>query len=125
MSTAMMVFAVIAALFHLMAFVMESLLFMRPQIHKRFNAKTKEEAEATRLFAFNQGFYNLFLVVGLVGGMILWQTGMMVVGSTLVIFTCASMVGAGCVLFYSSPKMLRVALYQAVPPAVVLVLHFT
>ncbi len=124
MTTAMIVFATIACLFHLMAFVMESLLFMRPAVYKRFNAKTRQEAEATRLFAFNQGFYNLFLVAGCVGGMLMWQAGAYVEGGTLVLFTCACMVGAGCVLFYSSPRMWRVALYQAVPPGIVVGLYF-
>lgn len=124
MNTIIVISAVVAALFHLLAFVLESLLFMRPAVHKRFNARTTEEAQSARLFAFNQGFYNLFLTLGCLCGLVLWYQGIETVGSTLVMFTCASMFGAGCVLFYSSPKMLRVALYQAIPPAIVLGMYF-
>ena len=124
MNSAMIVFAVIACLFHLMAFVLESLLFMRPKVHKRFGARTTEEAQAVRLMAFNQGFYNLFLVVGCVAGMLLWQQGNVPMGSALVLFTCASMTAAGLVLAMSAPEKIRVALYQAVPPAIVLGLYF-
>lgn len=120
MSTTILIFALVAALFHLLAFTLESLLFMRPTVHKRFNARTPEEAQATRLFAFNQGFYNLFLTIGCLLGLWLWHQGNITVGSTLVLFTCASMLGAAMVLLYSSPKMLRVALYQGLPPAIVI-----
>jgi putative membrane protein len=120
----MIVFGVIASLFHLLAFVLESLLFMRPKVHKRFGAGTTEEAQAVKLMAFNQGFYNLFLVIGCVTGMLLWQSGNAATGIPLLLFTCASMAGAGVVLAFSAPGKLRVALYQAVPPAIVLVAYF-
>lgn len=123
MTTAMMIFAVIAGLFHLLAFVLESLLFMRPKVYRRFGAKTEAEAQAVQLMAFNQGFYNLFLVIGCVGGLVLWQMGNAAVGAPLLLFSCASMVGAGVVLAFSAPGKLRVALYQAVPPAMVIALY--
>lgn len=120
MSTVILIFALIAALFHLLAFTLESILYMRPAVHRRFNAKTPEEAQASRLFAFNQGFYNLFLTLGCLLGLVLWHQGQVTVGSTLVLFTCASMLGAASVLFFSAPGMLRVALYQGLPPAIVI-----
>ena len=123
MNNIILVFAVLAGLFHVLAFVLESLLFMRPAVHRRFNAKTTEQAEATRLFAFNQGFYNLFLAAGCFGGLWLWYSGNAVIGSTLVLFTCACMLGAALVLL-GSTRMLRPALYQGLPPAIVLGMYF-
>ena len=123
MSLVMIIFAVLACLFHLMAFVMESLLFMRPAIHKRFGARTTEQAEAVRLFAFNQGFYNLFLVIGCLLGMWLWGTGHVAAGSALLLFSCASMAAAGVVLFASAPDKLSAAVMQALPPAMVILLY--
>ncbi|MGB1582121.1 MAG: DUF1304 domain-containing protein [Nevskiales bacterium] len=123
MSITMTILAVVACAFHLMAFVLESVLFMQPKVHKRFGARTTEQAEAARLFAFNQGFYNLFLVVGCVTGMLLWQAGHVAVGSTLLLFTCASMAAAGIVLLLSAPNKASAALMQALPPALVIILY--
>lgn len=123
MTITMTVLAIVACAFHLLAFVLESLLFMRPQVHKRFGARNTEQALAARLFAFNQGFYNLFLVAGCVGGMISWESGHYAVGATLVLFTCASMAAAGLVLLASAPNKASAALMQAVPPAMVILLY--
>ena len=97
---------------------METLWFMRPGIHRRFGAATTADAEARRLFAFNQGFYNLFLAVGVFIGLgLLHAGGNPVVGQTLVLFSCASMLGAGVVLFFSAGRpMLRAAIMQGVFP---------
>ena len=60
MITAGMIFAGLAALVHVYIFVMESLRWTAPRTRATFGT-TLEEAEVTKLFAFNQGFYNLFL----------------------------------------------------------------
>lgn len=122
MTITVWVFALLACMFHVMAFVLESLLFMRPKVHKRFGAKTTQEAEVLRLFAFNQGFYNLFLAAGCLGGLIGWELGHYAVGATLVLFTCGCMTGAGLVLLASAPNKASAALMQAVPPAMVCLL---
>jgi putative membrane protein len=124
MSTTIIVFASIGILFHTLAFVLESLLFMRPAVYKRFQSRNEEEAKAARLFAFNQGFYNLFLAAGCLAGLLLWHHGIALVGATLVMFTCACMLGAALVLLYTSRRMWRPALYQGLPPAMVLGLYF-
>ncbi|MDX1496804.1 MAG: DUF1304 domain-containing protein [Salinisphaeraceae bacterium] len=123
MTITMLALAIFACLFHLLAFVLESCLFMRPQVHKRFGARSTEQAEAARLFAFNQGFYNLFLVIGCVTGIVAWDLGHDLVGSTLVLFTCASMAAAGLVLLISAPNKLSAALMQGLPPALVIILY--
>ena len=112
------VFALLAAALHVLIFCMESLWFMRPSVHKRFGAATTADAEARRLFAFNQGFYNLFLAIGVFVGLALLHIGGTVtVGRTLVLFSCACMLGAGVVLFLSAGRrMLRAATIQAIFP---------
>lgn len=111
-------FALLAALLHVLIFCMESLWFMQPKVHKRFGAATPADAEARRLFAFNQGFYNLFLALGIfVGLAMLHFGGNAVVGQTLVLFNCACMLGAGIVLFFSAGRqMLRAAVMQGIFP---------
>jgi putative membrane protein len=124
MTATILIFAGVAILFHVMAFVLESLLFMRPAVYRRFQAQNQEQARATQLFAFNQGFYNLFLAAGCAAGLVIWRQGDAVVGSTLVMFTCACMLGAALVLLYTSRRMWRPALYQGLPPAIVLAAYF-
>ncbi|MGH8826646.1 MAG: DUF1304 domain-containing protein, partial [Jiangellaceae bacterium] len=73
-----------------------------------------------RLWAFNQGFYNLFLAVGAIGGVVILNVGDETVGRTLTLFCCACMAAAGLVLFASERRLWRSALAQSVPPLIVL-----
>ena len=57
-----LVFTAFAALLHVYIFWMESLAWDGPQARKTFGVPDAER-EATRAFAFNQGFYNLFLAI--------------------------------------------------------------
>ncbi len=125
MNIASQVFAGIAAALHVLIFCMESLWFMRPQVYKRFGANTAADAEARQLFAFNQGFYNLFLAIGCGLGLVFLQIpDCVTAGRTLVLFTCASILGAGLVLLYSGGRrMLRAAVMQAGPPLLAIGLY--
>src|SRR5687768_8095166 len=67
-------FAWIAVVFHVAAFVMESVLFERPAV-QRFLLGRTEAAPGVRLWAFNQGFYNLFLAAGPAAGLIAGYAG--------------------------------------------------
>jgi|SRR5438105_8556379 len=118
MNFASQFFAFLAAALHVLIFCMESLWFMRPSVHRRFGAATTADAEARRLFAFNQGFYNLFLAIGVFAGLALLHLGGdVVLARTLVLFNCACMLGAGVVLFVSAGRqMLRAAVMQAAFP---------
>lgn len=108
----------IAALIHVYFFVLESLWFMRPAVWGRFGIESEADAEVTRSFAYNQGFYNLFLAVGVAIGLVLVGVGQAAAGLAIVLFACGSMIAAGVVLFAHSPSFLRAAAIQAVPPAV-------
>jgi len=112
------VFVVIAGLFHVVVFAMESLLFSRPSTYRRFLVKDETELAAARPLAFNQGFYNLFLAAGALGGLI-WGGDK---GHAIALFACACMAGAGVVLVASDRRMIRAAAAQAVPPIIALVL---
>ncbi len=118
MSVIAQVFVVIAGLFHVVVFAMESLLFSRPSTYRRFLVKDETELAAARPLAFNQGFYNLFLAAGALGGLI-WGGDK---GHAIALFACACMAGAGVVLVASDRRMIRAAAAQAVPPIIALVL---
>jgi putative membrane protein len=110
--------AVLAALIHAWFFVLESLWFMRPAVWQRFGLASDAEARVTRSFAFNQGFYNLFLAIGVAIGLGLTVAGHGDAGRAIVLFACGSMVAAGLVLMLRNPAYLRAASIQAVPPLV-------
>ncbi len=111
-------FAVLAALLHVWFFVMESVLWRRPAVWARFRIGSQADADLIAPMALNQGFYNLFLALGALGGVWLARTsGDGAVGQAIALFACACMVGAGLVLVISDRRFLPAALIQAVPPA--------
>jgi putative membrane protein len=109
------IFFAIAGLIHLYIFVMESFLWGRPRINKAFGMSA-EVMTKNRLFAFNQGFYNLFLALGAFAGIGLGMAGYASVGLTLEVYAGLSMVGASLVLLYSQPKLAVPAFIQGCPP---------
>ena len=44
--------------------------YRRPAVHRRFGVRTEAEVEATAFGMYNQGFYNLFLAIGTLVGVI-------------------------------------------------------
>jgi putative membrane protein len=110
--------AVVAALIHAYFFVLESLWFMRPAVWRRFGMSSDADAEVARSFAYNQGFYNLFLAAGIAIGLVLVGVDQAAAGHAIVLFACGSMVAAGVVLVVHNPRFLRAAAIQAVPPIV-------
>ena len=123
MNAVAQVFAVIAGVLHVVFFMLESVLFRRAFVQRAFLVRP-ENAAAVRTWAFNMGFYNLFLAAGAIAGVILLHTGDSTVGRTLTLFSCASMFLASIVLFVSDPRVgrLRSVALQGVPPLVVLLL---
>jgi putative membrane protein len=114
------VFAWIAVLFHVAAFAMETVLFDRPAV-QRILLGRQETAAGVRLWAFNQGFYNLFLAAGPAAGLIAGYAGNGTAGRTLVIYGCAFMAACGIVLFVSDRRLWRGMLGQSVPPLIALI----
>jgi putative membrane protein len=113
--------AAVAALVHVWFFVLESVLFERPTVFRRFGLGSPEDAAIVRPMAFNQGFYNLFLAAGTVVGLVLVGMGEVAAGRAIVLFACACMVGAGIVLVATSRRFLTAAALQAGPPLVAIV----
>ena len=90
--------AALAGLIHVLFFCMESLWWTKPAVYRRFRS-TEAQALVTKSLAFNQGFYNLFLAVGVLGGLVLVATGHGGAGMILAAWSCASMLAAAVVLF--------------------------
>jgi len=116
------IFVFVAALIHLLIFFMESVLWSKPAIWKRFGVKSEDDAATLRPMAFNQGFYNVFLAVGAGVGLILIGTqNFHQAGIALSIFALLSMLLAAVVLIVSNPKLARAAAIQGVAPLLGLV----
>jgi putative membrane protein len=119
--TASLVFAILAALLHVYIFVMESLTWTSARTRATFGI-TEEQAAATKELAFNQGFYNLFLAIVTVVGVLGVFTGSRAVGVALVFAGAGSMLAAAVVLLTSSPDKARAAVTQGTFPLVAIVL---
>ena len=104
------------ALIHVYIFVLESLLWGRPRTNKVFGLRP-EEVASTKLLAFNQGFYNLFLAVAIFVGIFLEN-------QTLIVYGLLSIIAAGVVLVVSKRKLWRAALIQMVPALAALIVLF-
>ncbi|WP_420123111.1 DUF1304 domain-containing protein [Nakamurella sp.] len=106
----------LAALVHVFIFYLESFAWTGPRARAVFGT-TPEEAATLRLMAFNQGFYNLFLAVAVLLGIVLYPAGQPAVGATLVLTGAGSMAAAAVVLLVSSPDKAAAAAKQGVLPA--------
>ncbi|MDT5250729.1 MAG: putative rane protein [Mycobacterium sp.] len=111
MITAGLIFAGLAAALHVYIFVLESFQWTAPRTRATFGT-TPEEAETTKLLAFNQGFYNLFLAIVTAVGVAVMSSGGIAVGAALVFAGVGSMLAAALVLIVSSPDKARSAVTQ-------------
>lgn len=106
----------IAALVHVFIFYLESLAWTGPRARATFGTD-EQTAQVTKELAFNQGFYNLFLAIAVILGIVLVAAGRTAVGATLVFTGAGSMVAAALVLLLSSPDRAAAASKQGVIPA--------
>jgi putative membrane protein len=113
-----LVLMTIAAIVHIGFFLMESVLWMRPVVHRVFGVASIGDAEAMRFALLNQGFYNLFLAAGTL-------VGVAIGSDDLVVFGALFMVGAAVVLVAGDQQLWRGALIQGGLPVVALVLAAT
>jgi putative membrane protein len=109
-----------AALIHGYIFFLESIAWTSPRARAVFGV-TAEQAVATQALAFNQGFYNLFLAVQVVAGIIAFLAGAVPVGVALILAGAGSMVLAGVVLASFTPAKAGAALKQLLPPLIGLI----
>jgi putative membrane protein len=121
MTTAGVIFAALAAVLHVYIWILESFQWTSPRTRATFGT-TPEEAETTKLMAFNQGFYNLFLAVVTGVGIAFTISGGTRVGAALLFAGVGSMLAAAAVLLASAPDKARSAVVQGAFPLVAVVL---
>lgn len=119
MNAVSQVFAAVAAAIHLVVWPLESFLYGHPRVRRLLTGSTADAPEV-RLWRVNVGFYNLFLALGLVVGLVLLHDGRSDAGRPIVRYVAAFMLAGGITLFASEPKLWRGALGQATPAAMVL-----
>ena len=84
------------------SFFLESLRWTDEKTRATFKM-TLEQAHSTREIAFNQGFYNLFLALEVLTGLLLLAVNYQTAGYALMLFGMASMAAAALLLFVTSP----------------------
>lgn len=110
-----LVLAAFSAALHVYIFVMESMLWGSPRANKAF-AVSAQNATIMKPFAFNQGFYNLFLALAIITGLLMVHAFHKPHGVLLVDYGMLSIFGAGMVLVCSNPNLWIPAMAQALPP---------
>jgi putative membrane protein len=114
-------FAGLAALLHVYIWVMESFTWTSKRTRNTFGI-TEEQALATKEMAFNQGFYNLFLAIITLTGIVIGGVGYNYIGLALIFAGTGSMLAAALVLIVSSPDKARAAITQGILPLIAIVL---
>lgn len=108
------IFILITAILHILFFKLESIDFMKPDVLKRFGL-TEESAEFVKVWAFNQGFYNLFLAIGLLYSLYKLKKAKIVEAKSISNFILLTIAGAGIVLYFSAPDKAIAATLQTLP----------
>ncbi|WP_278235723.1 DUF1304 domain-containing protein [Isoptericola sp. AK164] len=126
MIAAGLVLAALAAALHIYIFWLES--FAWTTRARAVFGTTAEQAAATRELAFNQGFYNLFLAIIAVAGIVLTLlTGPFdsprpdIAGASLILAGTGAMLAAALVLLASSLRRWRAAVAQGTLPLLAVV----
>lgn len=118
-----LIVAGMAALLHLAFFVLESVLFRLPFGRRVFGVRPEHDSPALRLFAVNQGIYNLALALLVLAGLVATiAVPTATFGTVVIIAGCSVMVVAGIALAITAPRRtLLIALAQAGLPLVAIV----
>jgi putative membrane protein len=112
------VFAGLAALVHVYIFWLEALAF-ETEGRKAFGVSA-EDAAIMKPWAYNQGFYNLFLAIGTAVGLGMIGANRDAAVGVIVLAT-GSMVAAALVLITSDPSKARGAIVQGLFPTIGLI----
>jgi putative membrane protein len=108
------IFIGLTALLHVLFFKLESIDFMKPAVLRKFGLDATS-GSYVKVWALNQGFYNLFLAIGLFYSLYLLNTGSVESGKAIASFILLTIASAGVVLFLSSPDKLAAAIVQSAP----------
>ena len=114
MSMAGNIVVALVALLHFYFLVLEMFLWTKPAGMRAFG-QTREQAEASKVLAANQGLYNGFLAAGLVWGLVLGPDG-----QAIKVFFLSCVLIAG--LYGAATASRKILFVQALPAAVGLVL---
>lgn len=113
-----LIFAAVAAAFHVFIFALESMRWTEPATRKIFGIANEVDANTTKQLAFNQGFYNLFLALTTLLGIGLVIVGAGTVGLTLILAGTGMMAAAALVLILSDSSKARPAILQGSFPLI-------
>ncbi|MEL4358915.1 MULTISPECIES: DUF1304 domain-containing protein [unclassified Luteococcus] len=113
------VLVLLACLLHVYIWYLESLAWTTAA--RKVFGTSVEEAEATREMAFNQGFYNLFLAIAGLAGVVALVLGHTTVAVTLMVTAVGSMAAAALLLLLTSPEKRGAAVKQGFFPVLALV----
>jgi putative membrane protein len=118
-----LVVAGMAATLHVAFFVLESVLFRLPAGKKIFGVRPENDSPTLRLFAVNQGIYNLALAIVVFLGIIIEvATATSPIGITIIIAGCSVMLVAGIALAATAPRRtIPIALAQGGLPLVAII----
>ncbi len=118
-----LVVAAMAALLHIAFFVLESVLFRLPLGRRIFGVRDEHDSAPLRLFAVNQGIYNLGLAIVVLVGIVLRLVHPdSTLGIAVIVAGCAVMVVAGGALAATAPRRtLPIALAQGGLPLVAII----
>jgi putative membrane protein len=117
------IMVLVTGVVHIWFFKVESLDFTSPKTMSKFGL-TQESVQYVAPWAFNQGFYNLFLGLGLFYVHFLRQRRTFREADTLACFILATIFGAALVLYLSVPGKLVPALIQGGPAALAIIFIF-
>ena len=116
------VFLGLAALIHVYIFYLESIAWSKPKTWKTFGLRSQSDADVVKPMAYNQGYYNAFLALGAIAGIVFIAAGLVQAGIALALFAALSMVLAATVLITSNAKLARAAVLQGGAPLIGIVL---
>lgn len=123
MSLVAKIFAALAGIIHVLFFLMESVFWLNPTVHSIFLVDSVASAELLNAYVKNQGYYNLFLAIGIFAG--LWIMGRNKdLGRALITYICLVMIGAAIVLRLTIPDMTTGPYIQGVAPLIALIALF-
>lgn len=115
----------IVIIVHITFFILEAVLWMNPFVHNQLldllnNPVTLAYPVQTLVLKnlfINQGFYNLFLVIGGIAGLYQIKKRNYAAGYALILFLCFAGTGAGIILALST-KAYLFAFLQTTPAAI-------
>lgn len=113
-----LVAAAVAVAVHTGFFVLETLAFNHPRVRRLFGVPGSDDSRSLRIFAANQGVYNLALAVVVAVGIAVAWDGALALGFGIALAGLAVMVVAALALVVSSPRMWLGAVVQGLPSAI-------